>query len=35
MNSTQPQKLMHPWLSFLVELLTARAGFHIQQQKKD
>ena len=30
MNTTQSKK-MHPFLRFLVEVLTARAGFHVSQ----
>lgn len=35
MNNMQNKKTMHPWLSFVVELLSVRAGFYIQQDKKD
>lgn len=35
MNNMQNKKAMHPWLSVVVEILSARAGFYIQQNKKD
>ena len=31
MDSPTSNKKMHPWLHFLVELLSIRAGFHIKQ----
>ena len=31
MNHPDSNKKLHPWLKFLVELLSVRAGLHLQQ----
>lgn len=34
MNTSNSKKTMHPMLRLLIEIFTARAGFHISQTQK-
>lgn len=31
MNNSQSKKTMHPFVQFLIELLSVRAGFYVKQ----
>ena len=35
MDTIPTKKAAHPWVRFLIELLSVRAGVYVKQQQKD